>query len=141
MIVSPWVPAGTVCTDEYRHTSMLATLREAWHLGAPFTARDAAAPSFARLLSLGTPRAPETWPDIEPLPVPLFQAKQVEALRALGTSVATCVTGSTSMPATSPDLPDPPDSDPKVSPALAIDFAVHLGARLFPRLAAHASAR
>jgi hypothetical protein len=32
------------------------------------------------------------------------------------------------------DLPDPPATDPKVSPALAIDFAVHLGARLFPRL-------
>jgi hypothetical protein len=32
------------------------------------------------------------------------------------------------------DLPDPPDSDPKVSPALAIDFAERLGSRLFPRL-------
>ncbi len=141
VIVSPWVPAGTVCTDEYRHTSMLATLREAWHLGAPFTARDAAAPSFARLLSLGTPRAPETWPDIEPLPVPLFQAKQVEALRALGTLGRHLCHGLYEHARHSPDLPDPPDSDPKVSPALAIDFAVHLGARLFPRLAAHASAR
>src|SRR5262249_30216171 len=46
VIVSPWVEAGTVCTEEYRHTSMLATLREVWDLGPPLTARDAAARSF-----------------------------------------------------------------------------------------------
>ena len=101
----------------------------------------AAAPSFGRLLSLGTPRAPETWPDIEPLPVPLFQAEQVEALRALGTLGRHVCHGFYEHARHDPDLPDPPDTDPKVSPALAIDFAVHLGARLFPRLAAHASAR
>ena len=141
VIVSAWVPAGTVCTGEYRHTSMLATLRDAWHLGEPFTARDEAASSFADLLSLDTPRAPETWPDIEPLPVPLFQAEQVEALRALGTLGRHLCHGLYEHARHDTELPDPPDADPKVSPALAIDFAVHLGARLFPRLAAHASAR
>ena len=35
--------------------------------------------------SASTPRAPETWPDIDPLPVPRFQAEQVSSLRAVGT--------------------------------------------------------
>jgi hypothetical protein len=38
-------------------------------------------------------------------------------------------------------LPDPPAPDPKVLPALALDFAVHGGARLFPRLAPRPSDR
>ena len=32
--------------EEHRHTSMLATLRERWGLGDPFTERDAAAKPF-----------------------------------------------------------------------------------------------
>ena len=135
VVVSPWVPPGTVCTDEYRHCSLLATLRQVWGLGEPFTARDAAAPTFERLLSLGTPRPPETWPDVHPLPVPPFQAEQVDALRALGTLGRHMCHGLYEHARHDSDLPDPPDSDPKVSPALAIDFAVRLGARLFPRLA------
>ena len=135
VIVSPWVPSGTVCTDEYRHTSMLATLREAWNLGEPFTARDAAAPSFEKVLSLEAPRPPETWPDVDPLPVPLFQAENVQAMRALGTLGRHLCHGLYEHARHDKDLPDPPDSDPKVSPALAIDFAEHLGSRLFPRLA------
>ncbi len=34
VIVSPWIAEATVCTEEYRHTSMLATLREVWGLGS-----------------------------------------------------------------------------------------------------------
>jgi len=30
IIVSPWVAPGSVLTDEYRHTSMIATLRAVW---------------------------------------------------------------------------------------------------------------
>ncbi|HXN62849.1 MAG TPA: alkaline phosphatase family protein [Acidimicrobiales bacterium] len=135
VIVSPWVPQGTVCTDEYRHTSLIATLREAWNLGEPFTARDAAAPSFAKLLNLEAPRSPETWPDVDPLPVPVFQAEQVEAMRALGTLGRHLCHGLYEHARHDKDLPDPPESDPKVSPALALDFALHLGSRLFPKLA------
>ena len=57
MIVSPWVPPHSVFTDEYRHTSLMATLRAAWSLGEPFTAREAAARTFGHLLRLETPRA------------------------------------------------------------------------------------
>jgi phospholipase C len=136
VIVSPWVPARSVFTDEYRHTSLMATLRATWNLGEPFTAREAAARTFGHLLSLETPRAPETWPDVEPLPVAPFQAERVNSLRALGTLGCHICHGLYEHALHDEDLPDPPTSDPEVSPALAIDFAVHLGARLFPRLAA-----
>jgi len=135
VVVSPWVPEGTVCTDEHRHTSLLATLRAVWDLGEPFTARDAAARPFEHLLSLEVPRPPETWPDANPLPVPAFQAEQVDAMRALGTLGRHLCHGLYEHARHDKDLPDPPDSPPNVSPALAIDFAMHLGGRLFPRLA------
>ena len=54
----PGCRPGSVFTDEYRHTSMIATLRAVWNLGEPFTARDAAARTFGHLLSLETPRTP-----------------------------------------------------------------------------------
>jgi phospholipase C len=50
----------------------LRTVRERWELGAPLTARDAAAADIAPVLSLDRPRAPEDWPDAVPLPVPPF---------------------------------------------------------------------
>ena len=33
VLVSPWVPERTVVSEEYRHTSLIATLRTAWGLG------------------------------------------------------------------------------------------------------------
>ena len=117
----------------------MATLRAAWNLGEPFTAREAAARPFEHLLSLEIPRAPETWPDVEPLPVPPFQTERVNSFARSARSGATCAMGSTST-RDEDDLPDPPPTDPKLSPALAIDFAVHLGARLFPRLVARSPA-
>jgi len=134
VIVSPWVPEGTVSTEEYRHTSLLATLREVWDLGEPFTDRDAAARSFAEVLSLEVPRSPGTWPDVHPLPVPLGQTEQVHAMRALSTLGRHLCRGMYEHARHDDALPDPPDVDPKVSPALAIEFAARLGSHLFPRL-------
>src|SRR5215467_12917310 len=51
IIVSPWVEPGSVYNEEYRHTSLIATLRRAWDLGAPFTQRDASARTFDHLLA------------------------------------------------------------------------------------------
>jgi phospholipase C len=45
-------------------------MRERWNLGAPFTARDASAPSFASVMSLPNLRPPEDWPEINARPVP-----------------------------------------------------------------------
>jgi hypothetical protein len=55
IIVSPWVAEGEVFNEEHRHTSLIATLREQWGLGDPFTARDAAA-RRSPMPSLSTPR-------------------------------------------------------------------------------------
>ena len=61
ILVSPWVDSQVV-NDEYRHTSMIATLRNLWNLGDPLTQRDAAAATFNQLCNRRTPRPPETWP-------------------------------------------------------------------------------
>jgi phospholipase C len=73
--ISPWIPERTVVTDEFRHTSLIRTMRERWSLGNPLTARDAIAPDFGALLSLSQPRPPEQWPNVVPRPVPKFDKK------------------------------------------------------------------
>ena len=70
VVVSPWVPEGTICTDEHRHTSLLATLRSVWDLGDPFTARDAAARTFEGVCSLEVPRPPDGVARRPPAPGP-----------------------------------------------------------------------
>jgi phospholipase C len=62
IIVSPWVEPGSVYNEEYRHTSLIATLRKAWGLGDALTQRDAAARTFgvapaliAKAKELGVP--------------------------------------------------------------------------------------
>jgi phospholipase C len=75
--VSPWIGEQTVVNDQYRHTSVIRTLRKRWQLGAPLTARDAAALDIAPVLSLDTPRDPDDWPDVTPRPVPAFSPERV----------------------------------------------------------------
>jgi phospholipase C len=70
--ISPWIPAQAVVTDQYRATSVIATLRNRWQLGAPLTARDAIAADLAPVLSLATPRDPADWPHVTPRPVPPY---------------------------------------------------------------------
>jgi phospholipase C len=55
VIVSPWVEPGSVYNEEYRHTSLIATLRKRWGLGEAFTQRDASARTFDHLFSRATP--------------------------------------------------------------------------------------
>ena len=68
--VSAWTAAGSVVTDEYRHTSVIRTMRERWSLGQPLTGRDAGSRDFAPVLALETARTPGQWPDVKPQPVP-----------------------------------------------------------------------
>jgi phospholipase C len=72
IIVSPWVAEGDVFNQEHRHTSLIATLRQRWDLGNPFTARDAAAQPFSYAFTLDQPRDPISWPVPSPRPVPAF---------------------------------------------------------------------
>jgi hypothetical protein len=74
--ISPWIPERTVVNAEYRHTSFIRPLRERWQLGAPLTARDAAARDISPVLSLDRPRPPEDWPEVFPRPVPPFDPAQ-----------------------------------------------------------------
>jgi phospholipase C len=70
LAISAWIPERTVINDEYRATSLLATMREHFNLGDPFTAREASARSFSDIFTLTSPRAQEDWPEITPRPVP-----------------------------------------------------------------------
>jgi phospholipase C len=70
VIVSPWVEPGSVYNQEYRHTSLIATLRKTWGLGEAFTQRDASARTFEHVFSAATPRDPATWAAITARPVP-----------------------------------------------------------------------
>jgi phospholipase C len=79
ILVSPWVPKGSVFNDEYRHTSLIATLRKTWNLGEAFTQRDASARTFDDLFTLDRPRDPETWATFTALPVPAWHLDE-EAL-------------------------------------------------------------
>jgi phospholipase C len=63
-----------VYNEEYRHTSLIATLRKAWGLGGAFTQRDASARPFGHVFSLATPRDPQTWASITAHPVPDWAA-------------------------------------------------------------------
>jgi phospholipase C len=85
IVVSPWIAEGEVFNDEYRHTSLIATLREQWGLGRPLTARDAAARTFSGAFTLSTPRDPDTWPVAEPRPVPQY----IQDALGLGQSLST----------------------------------------------------
>ena len=66
LAISAWIPERTVINDEYRATSLLATMREHFNLGAPLTAREASAPGFSNIFTLNAPRAQEDWPEIIP---------------------------------------------------------------------------
>lgn len=70
--ISAWIRERAVVTEEYRHTSVIRTMRERWSLGNPLTARDAMAADISPVLSLHQPRPPEQWPDVMPQPVPPF---------------------------------------------------------------------
>lgn len=85
IMVSPWVAEGSVFNEEYRHTSLIATLREQWDLGDAFTQRDAAARTFSDVFALDAPRDPGAWPNPTPRPVPKFS---MDAM-ALGNTVST----------------------------------------------------
>jgi phospholipase C len=86
IIVSPWVAEGAVFNQEHRHTSLIATLRQRWDLGAPFTARDAAARPFWHAFTLDQPRDPKSWLVPTPHPVPAFtvDATRGQVLTQLG---------------------------------------------------------
>jgi phospholipase C len=83
ILVSPWIPEGVVFNDEFRHTSLIATLRKSWDLGEAFTQRDASARTFDDLFTLDEPRDPDTWAAITALPVPAWHLDEEALARGL----------------------------------------------------------
>ena len=76
IVVSPWVEPGSVYTEEYRHTSLIATLRKKWGLGAAFTERDAAARTFSHAFTLQAATEPEILAGPNPTPGASLQRGQ-----------------------------------------------------------------
>ena len=136
ILVSPWAEEGAVHTDEYRHTSLIATLTEAWGLGAPFTQRDASARTFGHLLALDEPRDPRTWVDVEAQPVPPWTMDPDivgRGISGLGKGVIPAVIAKArelgvSLP---PELADP---DADVPPRVVIEVFRDIAAHFFPLL-------
>ena len=137
IIVSPWIDEGTVINDEFRHTSLLATLRKSWDLGDPFSDRDAAARTFDHLLARETPRDPASWPDVHPRPVPEWQLTKVQlgqALSPLGKAIGPGLVEH----AKQAGLPIPADvASGKEAPTdlQLVEIVFEIAAHYFPRLA------
>ena len=116
---------------------MIATLREVWNLGEPFTARDAGARTFHQVLSLETPRDPDTWPEVTPLPVSEFQMEKVAAGEAISTLGRHLCHGllryESELTTVAHETRFEPDAE--ISPALALDVVNRIAARHFPKLA------
>ena len=138
VVVSPWVAVQSIFSEEYRHTSLLATLREVWSLGAPFTERDASARTFTSVFALDSPRHPDEWPDITPLPVPKYLL-DVNALdqffSGLGKAiVAGCISFAVQLDMELESAPADPNEEVSAEQAIAIIHEVANG--VFPRLRA-----
>jgi phospholipase C len=72
LIISPWVAAGRVDHNEYRHTSVLATVMKMFSLNGQITNRVKTAATFEGLFSEQTPRTdtPETIEIAKHIPTP-----------------------------------------------------------------------
>ena len=59
LLISPYIPPGLILRPQgpnpFDHTSVIATLRKRFDLGAPLSERDAVAPTFDTALSLPLP--------------------------------------------------------------------------------------
>ena len=88
LAISAWIPEKTVVNAEHRATSLLATMREHYNLGEPFSAREASAPSFADVFTLTTPRPQDEWPEVVARPVPVMHETAAPSTRRSGCSAS-----------------------------------------------------
>jgi phospholipase C len=138
ILVSPWVEPGSVYNDEYRHTSLIATLRKQWGLGDPLTQRDASARTFDHLFMRERPRDPHSWTTVEALPVPEWAVDYNlidKALSGLGKAIGPGIIeqakamGVKNLPA---QLDDP---DLQLTSKLIIEVLRDVAWHFFPKLA------
>ena len=138
VMISPWIPEKTVFTKEFRHTSMIASLRKAWNLGKPFTARDANARTLESCFTLTTPRDPSTWPTPVARPVPEYKAPELNNLPPAYSGLAKAmipgvVKFSHAEGYPTPSMPKDPNGP--ITPKQGIKIALELAAEMFPQLA------
>jgi phospholipase C len=132
--ISAWAPERTVINEEYRHASLVRTLRERWGLGGPLTGRDAAARDLAPVLSRDQPRAPETWPNVTPRPVPPFHPSALSPTAELRSLPRVAMFGvlalAKSLGMDAPDIRE----DENVTRADGIEIILNVFGHMFPRL-------
>lgn len=91
LFVSPLIERGTVMRPPaggppFDHTSLLSTLFQRFDLGPPLTARDAAAPSFADVVTRTSPR--DTPARLDAPPSPTLKEELEKALQPSGVAQA-----------------------------------------------------
>jgi len=135
IIVSPWVESRSVYNDEYRHTSLIATLRKAWGLGEAFGQRDAAARTFDHVLSRATARDPETWVTVTAQPVAAWAMDLDEVGKGLSTLGITIGSGLIAKARElGIDLPADPDAAKPLPPGHIVEILREIAGQFFPRL-------
>jgi phospholipase C len=137
IMVSPWVEPGSIYNDEYRHTSLIATLRKVWGLGEAFTRRDATSRTFDPVFALDQPRDPERWVTVEAQAVPEWTIDVQSAGGALSTLGRAIGPGIVDLAkqmgmALPSELAGP---NPELTPELLIQFLRDICLHLFPALA------
>ena len=107
LAISAWIPERTVVNDEHRATSLLATMRERWNLGKPFTAREASARSFSDIFTLASPRPQEDWPEITPARSPRCPSRSRPSTPRSACSASRCCSAFSRWPSARKDRPRP----------------------------------
>lgn len=138
VMVSPWIPEKSVFTEDFRHTSMIATLVKIWNLGQPFTARDASARTLESCFTLNKPRDPSTWPQPIARPAPAYTAPDPNNLPPSYSGLAKAmvpaiVKFSHAQGYPTPSMPKNPDGE--ITGAQALKIASEFANEMFPRLA------
>lgn len=132
--VSAWIPKQTVVTDQFLNTSLISTMRERWSLGAPLTARDASARSFASVNSLSKPRPQENWPDVIARPVPAGPPSLVPLHAPLGSLGKALFAGVLSLgKSMGADMPNV-DFEQPMNGSEALQMSHEILGELFPEL-------
>jgi len=137
ILVSPWVEPGSVYNEEYRHTSLIATLRKVWNLGEPLTQRDAAARTFDHLFTRDVARDPKEWATIDAKPVGAWAMDPEVVGKAISGLAKAAGPGLVDMArqmgvALPPQLDDP---DVELTGELIIEVLRDVSWHLFPALA------
>ena len=137
IIASPWVEPGSVYNEEYRHTSLIATLRKVWNLGDTLTQRDASARTFDHVFTRDTPRDPQAWATFQAQPVPEWTLDEEvlgKALSTLGKAAAPgLIERARELGVTLPPQFDDPSVE--LTGALIIEVLRDISWHFFPQLA------